>query len=161
MADNTDPIVNENDEPIVDGGTNENTGGNENTDNGENTGNTEKGGETETTTESKKVKNNLSPFSPWGFVEGKKFISQAEQRNAAWVDDAEDLESVGLVATAIETFRGKEAPTTNLYNICAIECPETCGDTTEGGEGNEGGNGDNSGNGNEGGDNTEGGQDNP
>lgn len=40
MADNTDPIVNENDEPIVDGGTNENTGGNENTDNGENTGNT-------------------------------------------------------------------------------------------------------------------------
>lgn len=85
----------------------------------------------------------VHPFNAWGFVEGKKFISQPEQRNAKWVEDAQDAEGVGLNATAQETFKGKEAPTTNLYNICAIECPETCGDTTEGG------------------DNTEGGQDNP
>lgn len=93
--------------------------------------------------------NKSNPFA-YSFNEGcygeVNFVSQAEQRNAQWVDDAKGHDEE-YVANGQETFFGKEAPTTQLFNICAIECPEDCCGQCCSGENSESDEGENSNNG--------------
>lgn len=112
MADNTNPT----DPNAVDPNVTDPT--NENVDNNTGEGGSNEGGSEEAAT----AKLKANPLNAWGFEEGKKFIPQTEQREAEWVDDAKS--DAKFVVTAQESFKGKEAPTTQLFNVCAIKCPE-------------------------------------
>lgn len=99
----------------------------------------------------------MHPFS-WGFHYADKYISTAEQRNAEWTDALEgEFKGNGQWAY----FSSEMPPTTQVRNVCGIECPECEGSSGEGGDGGNEGGGDDSGNtgegGNEGGNTGDGG----